>query len=158
MIATAIVNNKTITAASGTLDLAGAVTGAGTMNVQGGATLELDGSVAATQTVAFGAGGGVLDLTNTAGFNGKLSGFAAGSKIDLANFAFSGGPTLSFAENAGNTQGVLTIKDGAQTATITLLGQYVAAGFSTSADSGTGTAISYTPPPAPHSELAANHH
>lgn len=39
--------------------------------------------------------------------------------------------------------GTLTVSDGTDTATIELVGQYEAAGFSASADLGTGTLIEY---------------
>ena len=63
-------------------------------------------------------------------------------KIDLAGFAAKGAK-LTFVENKANTQGTLTITDGALKATIILFGQYVAAGFKLSA-AGAGTAITYT--------------
>jgi hypothetical protein len=157
-IGIAVTNSKTITAASGTLDLAGAVTGTGTMNIAGGATLQSDSTVAATQIVAFGAGGGTLELTNANGFRGVISGFGSGDMIDLTGFPLGGTPKLTFVENAANTQGVLTIKDGTLTASLTLLGQSVSTGFAPGPDSGTGTAITYTPPPAPGLELATVHH
>ncbi len=84
-IGLAIANKKTITVASGTLDLKGAVTGKGTMGITGGATLKLDGTVAATQTVAFGAGKDHLVLADRAGFKASLSGFGSGDTIDLAD-------------------------------------------------------------------------
>ncbi len=157
-IGLAVTNSKTIDAASGTLDLSGAVTGTGTMNVTAGATLELDNKVATTQTIAFGTGGGALKLTDASAFFAAVAGFGAGDTLDLTGFAFGGTPKLSFVPNASNTKGVLTIKDGALTAAITLLGQYVNAGFQKAPDSGTGTLITYTPPPGPGLDLAGGHH
>ena len=145
-IGIAVTNKGTVTAASGTLDLSGAVTGAGALDIDGAATLQLDGAVAVTQTVSF-SGGGDLALTNTSGFKASISGFAAGDTLDLTAFKFSGSPTAGFTENAGNTGGTLTITDGALHASITLLGQYMAAGFHTSQDSGSGADITYVPPP-----------
>lgn len=158
-IGMALINNNRVNALSGTLDFAGPVTGKGTLNIGNGGTLELDGSVASTQTIVFGAGGGSLALTAPAAkFLAPVSQFGAGDTIDLTGFAFSGGPTLSFVENATNTQGTLTINDGAKTTTLTLLGQFVAAGFQASQDAGGGTAITYTAPAAAHTpQLAAVH-
>ena len=54
-------------------------------------------------------------------------------------------------------KGVLKITDRANTASITLFGQYTAAGFHF-AKSGAGTAITYTPPATAHAaDLAAAH-
>jgi hypothetical protein len=162
-IGLSLANDGVINAASGTLDLSGVVAGKGTMNIGKGATLELDAKAAATQTVAFGVGaetgnGGALKLTDAATFFSAISGFGAGDTLDLTGFAFGGAPKLSFIENATNTKGVLTVKDGAFTAAITLLGQYVNAGFGKAPDSGTGTLVTYTPPPGPGLELAVAHH
>lgn len=141
LIDAAITNSGTIAAAKGTLDLTGAVTGAGVMHILGGATLELDGKVGASQQVAFGAG--VLKLTSTANFFAGVSGFGAGDKIDLANITHAAGETVGFVENAGGTQGVLTITSGSEKAKITLFGQYTAANFKTGADAGTGTTVTF---------------
>jgi len=86
-----------------------------------------------------------------------LSGFAATDTLDLAGFAFGAQETVSFKENAAKTQGVLTITDGKLHATVTLLGQYVAAGFQHAFDGTGGTAIHYATPQAPHLELAGAH-
>jgi hypothetical protein len=46
-------------------------------------------------------------------------------------------------ENAAKTSGTLTITSGSLKATVTLLGQYVAAGFHLASDGAGGTAITY---------------
>jgi len=63
--------------------------------------------------------------------------------IDLLDFNFANGTTVSYAANANNTGGTLSVTDGAHTANIALLGQYDPAGFQTEADKTTGTLISY---------------
>jgi 4-hydroxyphenylpyruvate dioxygenase-like putative hemolysin len=65
---------------------------------------------------------------------------------------FSGSEKLRYAANSGNTGGALTVIDGSSIAHIALLGQDMAAGFQKMQDSGTGTTITYAPPPdlAPH--------
>jgi hypothetical protein len=159
-IGVSVTNSKTITVSSGTLELDGGVYGTGTMNVSGAAELALGGAVSATQAIAFGGSGGDLALSDTAGFKAGISGFGAGDTIDLTAFGYNAGSSesLIFKENANGKQGVLTIKDGAMSASIILFGQYVTAGFQKSADSGAGTAITYTPPPSQNVELAAVHH
>ncbi len=61
---------------------------------------------------------------------------------------------LSFVENAAKTSGPLTITDGTQKATVTLFGQYVAAGFHAISDGTTGSVISYSTAFASHLDLA----
>jgi autotransporter passenger strand-loop-strand repeat protein len=93
-------------------------------------------------------------------FNGgTVSGLSlsSGGVIDLATLAFNSSATLAFAENGAGTQGTLTVTRGGHSLAITLLGQYVAAGFSLSKDAAGATAISYTPPTS-HIEIAAGHH
>jgi hypothetical protein len=58
----------------------------------------------------------------------------AGSALDVTNMSFAK-LTATFAENASATAGTLSLSDGVNAATITLLGQYAAAGFSGSAAS-----------------------
>jgi hypothetical protein len=64
--------------------------------------------------------------------------------------------TATFTENAGGTAGTLSLSDGTHSASITLFGQFMAAGFSGSAssagfstafDGGSGTKITYTAVP-----------
>jgi len=142
-----ISNAGKIEAADGTLELQGAITGAGSLMIGAGATLELDGPVAPLETTTFAGASAVLALTEPSSFTPGLSGFAAGDTIDLTKFAYSAtGETVGFTENAANTQGTLTVTDGTQQTSITLFGQYIAAGFSLESDGHSGTAISYTPP------------
>jgi hypothetical protein len=94
-------------------------------------------SVAATSAVAF-----------------AVKGFAKTDTIDLASFKSGTGEKLSFVENNTKTQGMLTITDGALKATITLFGNYVAAGFHLATDGAAGTAITYPQSAATHVDLA----
>ncbi|MBV8743623.1 MAG: hypothetical protein JO134_01125 [Xanthobacteraceae bacterium] len=58
----------------------------------------------------------------------------AGSALDVTNMNFAK-LSATFAENANATAGVLSLSDGVHAATVPLLGQYAAAGFSGSAAS-----------------------
>jgi chitinase len=58
----------------------------------------------------------------------------AGSALDVTNMNFAK-LTATFAENANATAGTLSLTDGVNAATITLLGQYAAVGYSGSAAS-----------------------
>jgi hypothetical protein len=51
----------------------------------------------------------------------------------------------------------LTVTEGSTQANFTLLGQYAAAGFQTEPDSGAGTNIIYSSPPAGMTMLLAPH-
>jgi hypothetical protein len=71
-----------------------------------------------------------------------VSGFAAGDTIDLSSMKFGATEKLKYVQSG--TSGTLTITEGTQKTTITLFGQYVAAGFHMRADTGNGTAITYS--------------
>jgi hypothetical protein len=58
--------------------------------------------------------------------------------IDLPNIAFGVQTTLAYAENSTDTGGTLTVRDGRHTATLALLGNYVAGSF-TRGDAGYGS-------------------
>jgi len=58
----------------------------------------------------------------------------AGSALDVTNMNFAK-LNATFTENANATAGTLSLSDGVSAATITLLGQYAAAGYSGSAAS-----------------------
>jgi len=47
--------------------------------------------------------------------------------------------------NGNGTGGTLAVSDGTHTASLALLGQYAAAGFTTTADPNGGTIITYAP-------------
>ena len=71
----------------------------------------------------------------------------------LAVFALSTAPALA---NAGKvlvftgTGGTLTVSDGAHTAQVALQGNLSGGSFQLSHDQGSGTVVTYVPPPLPH--------
>ena len=79
-----------------------------------------------------------------------------GATIDLADIDFTSSGTVSFVENPAHTSGTLTVTEGGAKQTLTLFGQYVAAGFSLSTDAGGGTEITYKPISAAHTPLAVH--
>jgi hypothetical protein len=113
----------------------------------------LDFGAGSSAAVGFDAGAaGTLKLEHSGSFAGTVAGLAAGDSIDLADLAFGANVTVAYAENAAGTGGTLTVSNGAQTASLALLGQYAAAGFQTATDPGTGTIVTYDPnlvPPPP---------
>jgi autotransporter passenger strand-loop-strand repeat protein len=107
-----------------------------------GGTLEVaSGGSTGTSPVTF-AGGGKLVLDASASFGGVVAGFAAGAYLDLADISFGSGTSVAFTEAASNTSGTLTVTDGAHTAAIALLGQYMTNQFVTANDGNGGTLIS----------------
>jgi hypothetical protein len=87
-IGATVTNNSKIEVSSGTLDFKRQVNSSpsrtGTDSVSGGAVLEFDKKVFASQHIDFGAGGGTLDLTDPKVFFSHIGGFWTGDSIDLA--------------------------------------------------------------------------
>jgi hypothetical protein len=96
-IAAPVQNQALIEAKFGpNLDIAGPVTGAGTLQIDTGCVLELGGSVSAGQTVLFTATGQTLRLDSPSTFAGTVSNFVSGDAIDVA-----GSPINTVAISAG---------------------------------------------------------
>ncbi|HST75627.1 MAG TPA: Hint domain-containing protein [Acetobacteraceae bacterium] len=115
----AVVDNGTITATGGPLTIQGAVSGSGTLQIGGGATLNLTNSQIGA-AIDFAGSGGTLNFGGFSPFNvtGTISDFVAGdnimfgsTKIDAAVWTASGGGlgTLTVS-NAGSVVGKLTLK------------------------------------------------
>jgi len=136
---------------------AGATISGGTLVVSSGGTISGDltieagratvsGTMAAGETVSFTGGAGALELDNLTGFQAAISGFSTtDQRIDLGGFAFGGGETLSWTQSG--TSGTLTVQDGGQSASLTLIGTYTARSFHLLNDAHGGTAIRGTAPP-----------
>src|SRR5207247_46364 len=122
--------------------------------ILGGRETVLSGG-AVTGTVTFGKHGRFAIAGEPTGLT--VSGFRTGDLLELSSFEHDAGEKLSFVENADQKKGVLTITDGSMKATITLFGQYVAAGFHLATDPAGGTAISYATPASAHVDLVAGH-
>jgi len=105
--------------------------------VKAGATLEL--ASAYTGQVTFASTTGTLKLDNSASFAGTVAGLSGQDSLDLADVNFASVRTPSF--SGTSTGGVLTVSDGAHTANIALLGNYMAASFAPSSDGHGGTFV-----------------
>ena len=141
-IAPGIANSGTLEVVSGTLDIEGAITGTGKDVMFGASTLELDAGVAAGQSVSFTGAGSILELLDPQVFAGKLSGFDTVGTNDT--LALSDVWTyVGFKENAGHTEGTMTVANGATDATVTFVGNYNASLFH-SVTNTTGTAANPT--------------
>ncbi|WP_244097227.1 beta strand repeat-containing protein, partial [Burkholderia ambifaria] len=149
VIESAVNNTGNLWANNGNLTIHGDVTGAGSATISGGATLEFDGASAENTTFADGAAG-TLKLDHSAGFTGTVSGFGAGDALDLTDVLFGDHTTLSFTANDTGTGGTLTVSDGAHTAQVALQGNLAGGSFQLSHDQGSGTVVTYVPPPLPH--------
>ncbi|WP_256099002.1 beta strand repeat-containing protein [Burkholderia ubonensis] len=149
VIDSAVANTGNLWANNGNLTIQGDVTGAGSATISGAATLEFGGASAENTTFADGAAG-TLKLDQSAGFTGTVSGFGAGDTLDLADVLYNDHTTLSFTANDTGTGGTLTVSDGAHTAQVALQGNLSAGSFQLSHDQGSGTVVTYAPPPLPH--------
>jgi autotransporter passenger strand-loop-strand repeat protein len=122
----------------------GGTASAGTIS---GGTLEImSGGSTANTTVTFAtSGGGILQLDSSLTFKGGLvAGFGKPDRLDFRDIAFTSGVTHATWTQNG-TSGTLAVTSGTHTATITLLGQYVAGNFHVSTDGHGGTFV--TDPP-----------
>ena len=125
----------------------------GNANIAAGATLELPG--ASSATVAFQGSTGTLKLDNSASFAGTVAGMTGSDAIDFANINFANVQTPSF--SGDSSHGTLTVTDGTVTASIALLGNYMASTFTTSSDGHGGTLV-VDPPATQVSQLAQPQH
>ena len=158
-----IVNDGFIEATgAGGITIKSAVTGTGSVQVTAG-TLSFASSF--SQNVAFGAAG-VLQLADSKTYTGSISGFSKSghTSLDLLDIGFVGSAEATFSGNKSG--GVLTVTDGADTAHITLVGNYLGSTFVASGDGHGGTivvdpkkaaapAASWTQPVPPHQFIAA---
>jgi hypothetical protein len=145
-IDSALANTGNLFANGGNITVEGTVTGGGSATIAGSATLEF--AAASDANVSFDNGtAGNLILDQSLGFGGTVAGFGTGDTLDLGDIVFGANSTVAYAANADGTEGTLSVSDGAETASIALLGQYAAAAFVTSAASGGGTAITYAQQP-----------
>jgi hypothetical protein len=101
--------------------------------------------------------GGQLTIKAAKSVAFSTGGFTGTDKINLDGFAFKATETKSFHGNGAGTGGTLTVTDGALKATVTLFGQYVAAGFHLARDAAGGTTITYAQPTAHLPEIVGAH-
>ncbi|MBA3810734.1 MAG: hypothetical protein H0X27_03635 [Caulobacteraceae bacterium] len=137
VIAVAIIDDGTIKAVNGTLELTRSTSGAGALEVNPGGVLQVDAAAAASLTATFNGVGGNLKLGDAADFAATIAGFAAGDTIDLLGQA-----ATSATLQAGDQ---LVVKNGSQTvATLQLSGDYTGDGFAVASDGHGGSNITVT--------------
>ncbi|MEJ0048233.1 MAG: hypothetical protein WDN04_20505 [Rhodospirillales bacterium] len=99
-----VLNNGLIDAKYGpNLSIAGAITGSGTLQIETGCVLELNGPVAASQTISFTAAGQTLRLDQNKNFAGHVTGFGTGDVIDIVGTGIA---------NVGISAGTLVLGTG----------------------------------------------
>ncbi|WP_202190148.1 VCBS domain-containing protein, partial [Ensifer sp. LCM 4579] len=137
-----VANEGSIWAYGGSIVIEGAVTGSGSAMISGDATLALGaGSSAAINFAASTAS--MLILGDAFDFTGSISGFDSNDRLSL-NIEFRASLELGYAADDGSS-GVLTLNDGAHSASIALIGQYDAGGFHIADNGHGGTVITYAP-------------
>ncbi|WP_206736216.1 cadherin domain-containing protein, partial [Bradyrhizobium betae] len=137
-----VINTGVLWANGGNITIDGNVSGNGTAQISGSATLEFGAASSANVAVDAQATGTIV-LHDSFDFSGAVSGFNGDDHLDLLDVAFGTGATASYVANQDGAGGTLSVTDGIHTANIILLGQYDPAGFQTEADKNTGTLISY---------------
>nr|WP_249135551.1 hypothetical protein [Bradyrhizobium diazoefficiens] len=104
-----VVNTATIEVHDGALTLFGSLSGTGSVTVDAGALLELEGTV--SQTIALHGDGAALQI-DTATFAGSIAELSANDKIDLSTIKYGLGTSAVYVANAdAATGGVLTVTD-----------------------------------------------
>jgi len=99
-----------------------------------------------TSGVAF-SSSGTLQLDSGSHISGAISGFHSGGAIDLRELAYAGTSTASWTQltSGSSASGTLTVKEGASSVTLTLVGSYTSGNFSVTSDGSGGTLV--TDPP-----------
>jgi hypothetical protein len=141
-IASPIDNTGELIAFSSPLTVSGAVSGAGTAEVENAASLILKGAFNENVTFATGSTG-TLELGDSKGYTtGAITGFSktGANALDLLDIPFVSGTTTA-TYSGTTTSGVLTVKDGANVATIHLTGNYTTSTFTVSSSSAGGTKV-----------------
>jgi hypothetical protein len=135
-------NTGELLADGGTLTVQEAVTGAGHADVEGAGTLILKSAF--NENVTFASGStGTLELGDSKGYTtGAVTGFSktGANALDLLDIPFVSGTTTA-TYSGTTTSGVLTVKDGANVATIHLTGNYTTSTFTVSSSSAGGTKV-----------------
>jgi fibronectin-binding autotransporter adhesin len=155
VIASAVANTGTVEAVgTGILTVQAAVGGAGVARLDGGA---IDFQAGFSEAVTFTAGGGKLELARSKNYGGTVEGFSSAATLDLDDIRYAAKTTtVGFSGSAKS--GTLTVTDGTTTASITLLGDYTAAGFAVAGDGHGGTLVTEGPGAAPPPGAPATAH
>ena len=143
IINSAVSNSGLLWAHGGNLTVNNTVSG-GSVLIDGAGNIEFGGATSANISFGAAASGLVntLKLDNAALFTCSVTGLNADDVVDLVNIN-SYTASMSYAANAANTGGTLSVSDGGTAVTLTLIGQYANDGFHLAADATGGSAVSY---------------
>jgi hypothetical protein len=107
------------------------------LTVADGASAEIDGRT--PQSVTFAGTTGTLKIDHSQAFAGEISGLTGADTLDLADLSYSANTTATFSGNANS--GTLTITNGASSAHIDLVGDFLKSGWTLSSDGHGGTLV-----------------
>lgn len=127
---------------SGILDLRGAVTGTGSIQIDRSGVLLVEQAMGAGQRVVFYQTGGALELASSSTFQAPIAGFTSGHFLDLRDVSFGSGTSVHFTATSGG--GTLTVSDGTHTANLRLVGNFSGGTFMDKADDIGGTIVFFT--------------
>ena len=113
-------NSGLLWANNGNVTVDGNVSGTGSAQMDGLATMEFSGAFDENIMMSVSAQG-TLKLDHSADFSGVVSGLDGNDVLDLADIA-TGSATVNYAANEAGTGGTLTVSDGTNTANIALVG------------------------------------
>ena len=141
---TNVTNDGTIEVHSGSLEITGSIGGSGTVQIDAGALFVLNASD--TQNITYAGGNGAAGelQIDTSTFGGTITGLSATDEIDLRTIGYGLNglhTTGTYVSNSTNTGGVLTVTDGANSISMTLVGDYRDAHFAGATDHNGGTLI-----------------
>jgi autotransporter passenger strand-loop-strand repeat protein len=129
--------------------------------IEGGILEVARGGSTGSKPISFTAAGGDLQLDASQSFVGLIAGFGSPpgvtEEIDLRDIAFDKNTHVKFKEAKDGLSGTLTVREGSNVATLTLLGQYTTADFTLSSDGHGGTLITDPSGSATSPVLAAQH-
>ena len=139
-------NDGTLTiVAQATLDITGAISGIGLIQIDANAIAELGGATAAGQTVTFNNTDGVLKLDASVSFSGDISGFSAGDSIDLTALTFMSSYEAAWNSGTGVLKIVDTANGNAVVETLDVTGHLSDGLVTLASDGASGMEISVTP-------------
>ena len=133
-----VINDADVTAIGPLIDLKGALTGTGDIDLGGASTLDIEGSAASGQTITFGGVDGRLQVAQPTAFSAAIAGFSPGDLIDLTSVEAT---AATYA--AGSRSLTLLDASGAVVATLHDVQAAPGALVATSDGSSGGTTIGY---------------
>ncbi|WP_395016013.1 beta strand repeat-containing protein [Dongia sp.] len=135
-------NDGLIFAHGGGIDIDGDVFGDGDAKIEGTATLEFGGLFDEHLTIGELAVA-TVKADHAAAFTATISGLDDNDSLAFGDIV-ADKASITYTANEDGSVGQLTVTDGINTATVTLTGQYDAAGFHAAGDGSSGTVVTYT--------------